>query len=160
MNAPQLVRVMFEARSIPQPDHLITAHAGGWIDGTGLQAIEFEMGFRSRDEESGRQDKAIEPSEIHVTTIHHIEGTRLQTQFIQDAHIGLFSLGNRDKGGDGAAQIQQRVQLDRPFGPAETRLGKQIQAEVDGGGIQGIDRLLKFHSDRFTVIERASSADE
>ena len=129
MDAPQLVRVMLDAGRIAQPDDLITAHSGRGIYRARFQAIEFEMRFGSSDKEGGGQDKAIESSEIDVAAIHHIEGARLQNQFVQDADIGLFALGNRDKRGDGAAQIQKRVQFDRRLGPAETRPGKQVQAQ-------------------------------
>ena len=128
MDSSQLVRVMLEARRIAQPDDLIAAHSGGWINRARCQAVEFEMRFGSGDAESGRQDKAREPLEIQTAAIHPIKGARLQDQFVQDPHIGRFALGNRNKRGEGAAQIQQRVQFDRRFGPTETRPRKQVQA--------------------------------
>ena len=72
----------------------------------------------------------------------------------------LFSLGNRDKRGDRAAQIQQRVQLDRRLGSAETRPGKQVQAQINGRGVQRINGFFEVHSDRLIVIERAGAPDE
>src|ERR1035437_956989 len=151
---------MRDARNVGQPDDLITAHAAAWRNRPGFQALEFETGLGSSDKERGGQHKAIESSKIDVAAIHDIEGAGLQNQFIQDAHIGLFSLGNRDKRGDGAAQIQKRVQLDRSLGAAETRPGKQVQAKVNGGGIQDINRFLQFQSGRFILVENAGAPDE
>jgi len=52
------------------------------------------------------------------------------------------------------------VQLDCSLGTAETRPGKQVQAQVNGGGIQGINRFLQFQSGRFILVESAGAPDE
>src|SRR5665213_1114849 len=61
---------------------------------------------------------------------------------------------------DGTAQIQQRMQLDRRIGPAEARPGKQVQAQVNGDGIQRINRLVEFRSNRVAGVKGAGAADE
>ncbi len=52
------------------------------------------------------------------------------------------------------------MQFDGGFGPAETRLGKQTQAKINCGGIQRVDRFLKFGSDGFLRVEGAGAPDE
>jgi hypothetical protein len=52
------------------------------------------------------------------------------------------------------------MQFDGPLGPAEARLGKQVQAQVDGGGIQRINRFLEFRAERLLRIEGAGAPDE
>ena len=160
MDASEFVGVMADARKIAQPDDLITAHASRGVHGARFQSVELEIGFGAGDKEGGGQDKAVEPLEIQVTAIHHIKGTGLQQQFIQDADIGLFALGNGDERGDGPAQIQQRMQFDRRLGAAKTRPGKQVQTQVDGRGIQGVDGFVEFGSDRFIGVEDASAPDQ
>ena len=160
MDAPEFVGIVLHAGGIPEPDNLVASHSRLRIDRVGLQPVELEVRFGAGDEERPRQDKAIKALEIEITPIHHIEGSRLQDQFVQDLHIGLFSLGNRDKNRDGAARIQQRVQLDGSLGSAEACPRKQIQTKVNGGGIQGVDRLLKGGGDGIILIEIAGAADE
>ncbi len=63
-------------------------------------------------------------------------------------------------GGNVAAQVQQRVQLDGPFALAERRPGKERQTQVDDGRIQGIDRLLQFDPEGLGGIERARRRDQ
>src|SRR5258706_12354967 len=112
---------MLDARKVGQPDNLITAHAAAWRDWPGFQALEFETGLGSSDKERGGQHKAIEPSKIDVAAIHDIERSGLQNQFIQDAQIGLFSLGNRDELGEGATQVHQQLILDCSLRHTEAR---------------------------------------
>jgi hypothetical protein len=33
--------------------------------------------------------------------------------------------------------------------------GEKRQAQIDGGGIEGVDRLVQFHPERFLLIEGA-----
>lgn len=99
-----------------QPNQVITAHAGSRVDRAHFQADELDPRFRAGDEERPGQDKVIEAEEIEVAAIHHIEGPSLQNQFVQNANIGHFPVGNRDKRGDRALQIQKGVQFDGSLG--------------------------------------------
>src|SRR5208282_887263 len=65
-----------------------------------------------------------------------------------------------DQGGNRAAQIQERVQFDRGLGRTKPRPGKQGQAEVDGGGIQSVNRLCQLDAHRFIRIQTAGTGDE
>jgi len=61
---------------------------------------------------------------------------------------------------DIAAQIEQSVQLDRRLLLAKARPRKQRQAQIDGGGVQRIRRLLQLHPEPVLGIESAGDADE
>ena len=62
--------------------------------------------------------------------------------------------------GNGSAQVEQRVQLHRRFGVAKLGPGKQRQAQIDGGGIQRIDRLGEIHRKGLLSIEPTRGADQ
>ena len=64
------------------------------------------------------------------------------------------------KFGNVALEIQQRMQFDRPFGAAKLRPGKQRKAEVDGGGVQGVDRGVEVETEVVAQIELFGSLDE
>ena len=49
-----------------------------------------------------------------------------------------FALGEMNKGGDIAAQVQQGMQFDRCLGLAEAGPGEHGQTQVDGGGIDTV----------------------
>jgi hypothetical protein len=65
-----------------------------------------------------------------------------------------------DEAWDSAAQVEQGVQFYRRFGFAKLGPRKQRQAQVDGGGIQGIDRLGKIHCQGLLSIQPACGADK
>ena len=58
-----------------------------------------------------------------------------------------LTLADLDDGGDWPPQVQQGVQLDGPLALAKVGPGKQAQAQVDGGGVEGIDRLLQLQTE-------------
>jgi hypothetical protein len=45
---------------------------------------------------------------------------------------------HQDETGDAAAQVEERMELDGALGAAEVRPGKQFQAQVDRGRIEGL----------------------
>jgi len=159
-DAAESVGVMRRALPGAQPHDVVTADAGAFIHGQRLQPVEPHAGFRARDKERSRQHEAVEPLKIHIAPVNHVEGSRLENQFVQHAHIGLFAVGNGDHRRDGSAQIQQRVQFDRGLGNTKARPGKQTQTKIDGGGIQRVNRLLQFHAQRFAGVQTACARDE
>jgi len=71
-----------------------------------------------------------------------------------------ISVGNLNECGAGATQVKQCVHLDRGlFGP-EASPGEDRQAEVDGGGIQGVHRAVQIEAERFVGVHRARDVNE
>ena len=61
---------------------------------------------------------------------------------------------------DAAAQVQQGVQLDGGLGPAELGPGEQGQAQVDGGGIQGIGGVVEGDAEVVVQEQRPGEANQ
>ena len=55
--------------------------------------------------------------------------------------------GHINIGRNAAAQIQQGVNLDRTFVPAKLSPGKKGQAQIDGGGSEGVNGLVLVHGE-------------
>ena len=81
----------------------------------------------------------VKPGEIEIAPIHQIEGSRFQEEMVEDIDIVDLAVGNKDNGRNTSMQIQKRVQFDSAFVFAELGPWKERQAEIDGGGIQGIN---------------------
>ena len=69
------------------------------------------------------------------------------------------TVGNANKSGDVAVQVEQRMHLNSglvlpEFGPREQR-----KTQIDGGRIQSIQTLVEFHADRIMSVERPRDAD-
>ena len=71
-----------------------------------------------------------------------------------------FAVGNADKRGDVAVQVQQRVHLDGGLVLAELGPREQRQAQVDGGRVQRVQAVVQIHADRIGGIQRPGDADQ
>ena len=71
-----------------------------------------------------------------------------------------FAVADVQERGDVAAQVQERVQLDRRLGRAKRRPRKHRQAQVDGAGIQSVDRLFEIDTKGLRGIETTSDGNE
>src|SRR5882762_7802109 len=56
---------------------------------------------------------------------------------------------------DVAAQVQQSIELDCAFVFAELGPGKKREAQIDGGGIERVNRLGQFDAEVVASVERA-----
>jgi hypothetical protein len=70
-----------------------------------------------------------------------------------------FAIGDADKRGDVAMQIQQRMHLDGGLALAELGPREQRQAQVDGGGVQGIQALVQIDAHRIVGVQRPGDSD-
>jgi len=93
---------------------------------------ESKIGLGANDEEGPGRMYGVEPLEIYIAPIHDVKSAGLGQQDVQDVDVVQFAVGNVNEGGDAAAQVQQRVKLDRRLGSAEVRPGKDREAQVDG----------------------------
>src|SRR5467141_3444903 len=65
-----------------------------------------------------------------------------------------------EEGGNVAAQIQQRVQLDGRFGQAERRPREYRQTEIDGCCVERVDCLPQFDTEGFPHIQTPGDSDQ
>jgi len=79
---------------------------------------------------------------------------------IEDVDLVQFAVADVDENRDIAAQIEQRVQLDRRLGAAKRRPRKDRQAQVDRGGVERVDGFLQIHAKRIVGVELAGHADQ
>jgi hypothetical protein len=79
---------------------------------------------------------------------------------IQRIDLVRLAVHDVDEGGNIAAQVQQRMQAHRRLGAAKRCPRKHRQTQIDGRGIEGIDRGIQFDGQRFAGVQRASDVDE
>lgn len=72
----------------------------------------------------------------------------------------MFAVADVDKRRDGAAQVEQRVQLDGGFGALEMGPREQCQAQIDGRAVQGIDGVLELDAEVLLRIQSASGVNQ
>jgi len=102
----------------------------------------------------------VQALEVQVAPIHHVEGPRLHGQDVEHVHVVQLAVADVDERRNGAAQVQQRVQLDGGLGRAKRRPVEQAQAQIDGGGIQCVDADVQFQHRRLLGIQRPGARDQ
>jgi hypothetical protein len=101
-----------------------------------------------------------QPGKVQVAPIHQIKRTGFEHKIVQNVDLVGLAVGDVDEAGNVAAQVQQRVQLDGRFGRAKRCPAKHRQAQVDGAGVESVDRRIELYAKRIFDIERPGQADQ
>ena len=107
-----------------------------------------------------RYDYTVEPREIDVASIHHVERTGFEGQHVQHVYVAQLAIADVDESGDRTAQVQQRVQLDGCLGGSKRRPVEQAQTQIDGAGVQRIDGVVQLDPERVARIELARATNQ
>ena len=159
-DASQGLRVVGGALGAGQDNGLVTEQAGGFIDRSRVTAAVAGIGLGPDNEEGGGDSQGKQALEIEVSAVHDVAGAGLGEEEVEDVDIVQFAVGEMDKGGDIAAQVQQGMQFDGGFGLAEARPGEHGQTQVDGGGVEGIDGIIQFQPQVVVGIQGSGQANQ
>jgi len=142
-------------------DDLICLDAGRLVHWLGVTTLEHEMVLGTGYEKRSRLVNPVEPTEIDIGSIHDVDGTGFENEFVEDIDLVNFPRSNADEHGDGTTQIQEGVQLHRSFALAELCPRENGKTQVDDGGIEGIRGVVEFHTEILVDIQLArDDADE
>src|SRR5665647_1028114 len=101
-----------------------------------------------------------QPGEIQIAPIHQIERAWLQHQIVHHIDLVRLAVGDVNETGDIASQVQQGVKLDGRLGRAKRCPGKHRQAQVDGAGVERVDRSVEFQSKRLLGVQGSGQANQ
>ena len=130
------------------------------IDGMGITALGFEIGLGTGHKEAFRLVQLKKPVEVDVAAVHDVESAGLGQQQVQDVDVVQFAVADVEERRNVAAQIQQRVQFDGRLGRAKRCPGKYRQTQIDGAGIQSIDRVFQIDAKGVGGIKTAGDGNE
>ena len=125
-----------------------------------IPTLGLEIGFGARHKEAARVVQAMEPFEVEIASVHDVEGTWLGQPQVEDIDVVQFAVADVQERGNVAAQIQKRVQLDGRLGRAKRSPRKHRQAQVDGAGIQRVDRVFQIDAKRLPGIQATGDSNE
>ena len=139
---------------------LIGNHSSASIGWGRVDASGPKVFFCSGDKKGSGLMKAIKPLEIHVASVHHVEGAGLEDEHVE--HLGVVGLavGEVDKRWDCAPKVQKGVDLHRRLGRAKQGPRKKAHAQVYGAGVQGVDGVLQIQPQVVFDIDLASPSDQ
>ena len=124
------------------------------VNRTGISSFEFRIAFCPCDKERIPLVHVVEPSEIEIGAIHQIERSWLDGQFVEYVDFVRLAVGDAYEAGNRTALVEQGVQTNCSFGRAKRCSRIHRQSQVDGGGVEGIDRCIQIDSHRFVSIQR------
>jgi hypothetical protein len=139
---------------------LVETQAGGFVHGPGVTAGATEVLLGAGDEESPALVEPMPACKVQIATIHDVERTRLPDQLVEDVHIVNTARRHNDDAGKVALEHQQRVQFDGSLVPSKCGPRKEREAEVNGGGVQGISGGMEFKAERLIGVERGGLLNE
>ena len=159
-NAPNVFGIVLDGVEALERHALIGNHPSvsiGWgrVDASGPKVV-----LGAGDKKGTCLMKAKQSLEIHVATVHHVEGSWLEDEHVE--HLGVVGLavGEVDKGWDCAPKVQKGVDLYRRLCRTKQGPRKKAHAQVDGAGVQGIDRVLQIQPQVFLDIDFACPSDQ
>jgi ABC-type transporter Mla MlaB component len=152
--------ILLRVKSVER-DTLVGTNARCFVrHGMRIDAVILHVNFGARNEERARLMNDIKSTKIDIAAIHDVDGSGLWRDQIQSGRITHFTVGNMDKTGDIAAQVEQRVHLDRRFGRAKIRPRKQRKTQINCCAVERIDCIGKVEANVVLQIKLARAFDE
>ena len=125
------------------------------IDRMRIAPFELGIAFGSRDKERVHGMQLVKSGEIQIAAIHQVIRTGFDHQIVEDIDLVGLAVGDVNEAGDRAAQVEQRVQFDGRLCGSKRCPRIHRQTQIDGGGVEGIDRRIEIHTKRLAGIQRA-----
>ena len=158
--APQGIGIDASRFIIAQDHGVVGEQAAFQRHGARIAAVELHVLLAPHDIEGRAENEGVEPGEVDITAVHDVERTGLGHDLVEDVDVVLAARADAEKRGDRAAQVEQRVEFHRCFGTAKASPREQRQAQIDGGGIEGIDGSVEVSTDGFASVHRASDGNQ
>jgi hypothetical protein len=132
----------------------------GFVHRVGVAALELGVRFGSGDKEGIGLVNHKQPPEIEVTPVQQLIGTGLDGQLIQSVDLVGLVVGDVNKRGDGAAQVQQSVQFDGGLVRAKRcpRINRQTQIYLRG--VESINRCVQVDGQGVLRIQGPRHGDQ
>ena len=125
-----------------------------------VTTLEFGIALGARHKEGLCLVNHEQSGEVQIVPIHEVERSWLQHQGVHHIDLVRLAVGDVNETGDVASQIQQRVQLDGRLRRAKRCPGKHRQAQVDGAGIERVDRGIEFQSKWVCCIQGSRQTNQ
>jgi len=160
LDTAQVLRVAIAGLRSGQHNGLIAAQPGGLVHGAGVDTAKQQIGFAPDDKERLRLMQGEPASEVGEAAIHDVEAAGFGYQNVEHIDLVHLAVADVDEGWNVAAQVEQRMHLDGSFGGAEMSPRKDAQAQVDGGCVECVDRLLQFDRKAVAGIKPPGGLDQ
>jgi len=159
-DAPEFCGVATRRVVASQHNDLVGSQPRFFLDGIGIQTTALEIGLGADHEERCALIEMVEAFEIEISPVHDVKRPWLRDQVIEDIDVVKLPVAYVDEGGNAAPEIQEGVEFDGAFASPELCPWKNGQAQIDGGGVEGIDGLSELDAKVFVDVESPRRADQ
>src|SRR5438270_4301382 len=111
-DATQMIGIMLLAIVPIEGDGRVADDPGGATVRRRVDATGIEIGLRAGREEGAGLMQHVEPLEVEIAAVHHVNGTGFGEQQVEDIDIVQPSVGDVNEARDGTAQIEYSTYLD------------------------------------------------
>lgn len=159
-DTPQMLGVMFLTVKAVQGNALVAYDACGPVGRCRIDAPCVDVGFGAGHKETSGPVQRIKARVVQVCAVHDVESAGFGNKQVEDIDVVHLSVGDVDETRNGSSEVQKGMHLDGCFGGAERRPRKHGQAQVDGRGVQGIDRIGEVDAKVVVDVELPCLADQ
>ena len=160
-HSAQRLRVVLARRIRRQHARLVAQHSGTrpvyWVR---ITPLELGVALGTGHKEGLGLVNHKQPGEIQIAPIHQVERPRLEHQIVQHIDLVRLAVGDVNETGDVASQVQQRVQLDGGLGRAKRSPRKHRQTQIDGAGVERINRRVERQAKGLRGVQRACKGNQ
>jgi len=157
-NAAQILWVMLSGIKAVELHRLIADHARTSAGALRVDSFGVHVCLDTSHKERTGQIHCVESFEIQIPAVHDIKGASLGRQEVEHVDFVHLAVADMDKHWDGAAQIQQRVQLDCSLGFSKWLPIELDQTKVDRRCVQRIHRVLQIQANQVGVAVKFACA--
>lgn len=133
---------------------------GATVHGLGIAPPALGVALGPRHEEGLCLMNDVPPAEVMIAPIEQLEGPSLDHQVVQHIDRVGLAVSDANEAGDGAMQVQQRVQLDSGRGGAKRCPRMKRKTQINGAGVEGVDSRIQIDSQRLLGIQRSGYGNQ
>jgi hypothetical protein len=100
--------------------------------------------------------ESIKAIEIQIPTVDNIKSSWFEDQLIEDVDVVNFAMRDNNDRGNASSEVQEGVHFHSGFVGSEFGPREKRQTQIDGGGVQGVGRLIQFDTERIVGIKTTS----
>ena len=144
-DSPNNARVLFSVLLLCEADTLVFEHIVSAIKDTfPIDNLVVRLAFLSDDEEGTEHIDPIESSKVKVSSIKYIASQRLIREPIHRVDIMHLGIGDPVEYGNLRDDVNLGMDFDTRLRTSELRPSEHGHAEIDGGGVDGIEPAMQL----------------
>jgi len=133
LDPADFVRVLLEGDSASKIYRLVTDESCVLVNRMRIDSFTFKVRLGPGDKEGQALGDLVQPSKVHISPVHHMDGAGLDRQHIQNIDVMQFAVRDLNECRNIPTQVKERVHLDSSLGLAEMSPREYRQAQIDRG---------------------------